>query len=1127
MDVAAWLEGLGLGRYAQAFRDNDVNADVLPRLTAEDLTSLGVASIGDRRKLLDAIAALHAQDGLAPFAAGELPPRTATRFGEAERRRVTVMFVDLVGSTALSTRLDPEEMGEVLRAYRDAAAGELACLGGHVARFLGDGVLAYFGWPEAYEDDAERAVRAGLAAAAAVGRLTTPTSGRLVARVGIATGLVVVGELVGEGTAREEVIVGETPNLAARLQAAAGPGEVVIDAGTRRLLGTLFELEGLGALELKGFAAPVDAYVVRGEARVQSRFDALKGDRLTPLVGREHELDFLLRAWEAALGGRGRAVLLAGEAGIGKSRLARAAVERAAADGGTVLDCFCSPHHSAAALFPIRRQLERAAGLESGDPAPIKLTKLEQLLAQTGVAPGQALPLLASLLGISLHGSPFHLPSLTPAALKMRTLGTLLDQLTGIARRRPLLILLEDLQWADPTTLELLTAAVPALGNLPGLLLVTARPEFRPPWPDDRRVDTVVLSRLDQRRSASLLRHVAGAKHLPEELEADILAKTDGVPLFLEELTKAVLEAGWLWEAGGRYGPARLPTLHVPATLQGSLIARLDRLAGSKGVAQMGAVIGREFAYALLARLADIPPSELDAALETLVASGLVHRRGDPPEAVYSFKHALIRDAAYESLLKSQRRRLHGRVAEVLEEGLPERAEADLLAHHCAEAGLTEKAVDYRRAAGRRALERSATAEAIAQARWGLELLSRLSETPEGTRRELDLQLILALALLALEGTSAEEVGQAFARAHDLCQRIGAELETFQALFGKWLFHYTRAELEAGRATADEFLRRAQDQDDTGVLLTGHRIAGASALVGGDLVEARAHYEGALAASDAPGRQPSRFVYSFDVQVVCSHHLAWTLLFLGYPEQAEARSREACAQARELSHPSTLALSLFFEGAFAQFRRDRPAEVWRAAEALAALAGEQRLPFWSAAGRVLQGWALAEEEAGREEGIARIRHATADYQATGGAICRPYFFALLAEGCAKAGRGEEAANLLTEALADAERIGEHWYQAELHRREGELLARSDPDRAEACFRRALILAERQSARLWQLRAATSLARLWRRRGKRREAYDLLAPIHGWFTEGSDAPDLVEAEGLIDKLRSKTRRLWML
>ena len=631
MDVAAWLRGLGLEQYEQVFRDNAINGAVLPKLTADDLRDMGVTAVGPRRVLLEAIAALRGDAELPPHgrlgdgadAALSPAPRAVSPRAQAERRQLTVMFVDLVGSTALSADLDPEEMREVLRAYQNAVAGEVARFEGHVAKFMGDGVLVYFGWPQAHEDEAERAVRAGLAIAEAVGRLLTPARSPLAARVGIATGLVVVGDIVGEGAAQEEAVVGETPNLAARLQAQAQPGQVIVADSTRRLIGRLFEVDDLGLSALRGFAQPVQAFQVLGPGRAEGRFEGLHAEALTPLVGREQELALLLGRWRQAEEGEGQVVFLSGAPGIGKSRVVLALRERLRDERCMIVRYHCSPYHSNTAFWPVLDQVERAAGLLPQEPPEAKLDKIEALLGRAVCDPGEAAALLAALLGIPAQGCHPG-AELDPQQRKARTFDALLAQLEGLARQQPLLIVLEDAHWIDATTTELFDLAIDRLQRLAVLMVVTFRPEFRPPWTTHAHATSLTLNRLGARHAAAIVDRVAGGKALPAEVLDQILAKTDGVPLFVEELTKAVLELGLMREEGGRYvlaGP--LPAMAIPSTLHGSLLARLDRLAPVKEVAQVGAVIGREFDHRVLAAVAPLPEDRLGSALEELTAAEL------------------------------------------------------------------------------------------------------------------------------------------------------------------------------------------------------------------------------------------------------------------------------------------------------------------------------------------------------------------------------------------------------------------------------------------------------------------------------------------------------------------------
>ena len=798
MDVGTWLERLGLGQYERAFLDNDVDAEVLPELVAEDLAGLGVASIGHRRKLLAAIAALRAE--VSPLQG----PRTGQQpaaVREAERRQLTVMFADLVGSTELASQLDPEEMREVLRAYQDAVTGEVARYEGHVAKLVGDGVLAYFGWPTAHEDEAERAVRAGLSVVAAVGRLAAPGGGALAVRVGIATGLVVVGDLVGHGAAEQEAVFGETPNLAARMQAVAEPASVVVAPGTHRLAGDLFAYADLGTRRLKGFPEPVRAWRVIGPGQRVSRFEAREAAAVMPLLGREEELAFLLERWNRARSGHGQIVLLAGEPGIGKSRLLRALRDTLDPEPHMALRHQCSPYHTHTALHPVIEQLERAAGFEREEAAEARLAKLQTLLARGEPDMTRTVALLADLLGIEA-GSRHSPPQLTARQQKKSTFAALLDQLVALAARSPLLVTLEDAHWIDPSTLELLDLAVDRVQDVPVLMVITYRPEFIPPWLGRPHVGSLTLRRLGRQLSAAMVGSVAGGQSLPTAVIDQIVAKTDGVPLFVEELTKAVLESGLLLGDDYRDPVVRLPlVLPIPDTLQDSLMARLDRLAPVKEVAQLAACIGREFDHALLAAVAPLGGKELATALDRLVEAELVFRHGAPPNATYTFKHALVQDAACQSLLKSRRQQHHGRIAAVLEERFPHMVESqpEVVARHCAEAGLIEKAADYRHKAAQVAMRRSAMAEAVAQVRHGLVLLSALPASPARTQKEIDLQLDLGHALTTLKGLAAPDTGAAYGRARELCRELGAAGPEPVALHGVWRFLHNRAELGARR----------------------------------------------------------------------------------------------------------------------------------------------------------------------------------------------------------------------------------------------------------------------------------------------------------------------------------------
>jgi class 3 adenylate cyclase/predicted ATPase len=1143
MDVSTWLRDLGLEDYAQAFQANHIDAKVLPRLTADDLTALGITSVGHRRRLLDAIAAL---DEGRPTATAE-PIAATTHPIQAERRQLTVLFCDLVGSTELAARLDPEDLRGIMGEYQRCAAAVVERFEGHLARFLGDGVLAYFGWPRAHEDDAERAVRAGLQLVEDVARLKPRAEVRLQARVGVATGYVVVGDLISEGISDKDAVSGDTPSLAARLQAVAGPGCVVISQPTRRLVGGLFELADLGPQRLKGFTEPVAAWRVEGEGRAEGRFEALHGERLTPLVGRQHELGILLERWAWAKDGDGQVVLLSGEPGIGKSRVIRALRERLEGELYIPLSHYCSPYHVNSPLHPVIGLLERATRIDRYESQAQQLARLEAVLGRACDRLDEVVPLVATLLGVPT-GDRYPALTLTPEAQKGRTLQALVDQLAGLAAQQPVLALYEDVHWIDPSTLDLLGMAIERIRELPVLALITFRPEFQPPWTGQAHVTTLTMSRLGRRQGADLVSRVTGDKPLPAPVLEQIVARADGVPLFVEELTKTVLESGLLADKGDHYelsGP--LPPFALPATLHDSLMARLDRLAPVKEVAQIGAAIGREFRYDLLAAVAPLPEEQLLQALRQLVAAELIFARGTPPQATYSFKHALVQEAAHGSLLRGRRQQLHARIAAVLEQrfpGIPE-SQPELLAHHYTEAGFTEPAIDYWRKAGQRASARSAPTEAVGHLTKGLELLSSLPVTPERHRQELDLQTALGGALIAAKGFSApvqrptllrarqkaresgafeargaqqwsRETGAAFARARELCSQIDDPAQLFPVLFGQWLFHLLRAELAVTREVAEEMLRLAQEHADSAGLVIAHRATGTSLFWLGRFGEARAHLEQVLALYDPERHAELAYLYNFDPRVIGLDFLSLTLFALGYPEQAQRRNEEALALAKQLSHLVTLAAVLQHTCMIHQFLGERGA-VRQGAEELWSLATGQGFPFWGAHATFVRAWAEAQERQS-EQDLVQLRCNLDVIRSSGAVVIVPYYLGLLAETHGRRGDLPAALDLLGEALVLVEQTGECWFAAELHRVRGELLsAAGDQDAAEAALRMAVALAREQDAKWWELRAASSLGRLCHARGRPAEARALLAPLCGWFTEGFDTADLKDAKALLDEL----------
>jgi class 3 adenylate cyclase/predicted ATPase len=1027
------------------------------------------------------------------------------------------MFCDLVGSTALSARLDPEDLRGVIGAYHRRAAGVIERTGGFVAKYMGDGVLAYFGYPRADEHDAERAVRAGLALVEAVAGLDTTAGARLQVRVGIATGLVVVGDLIGQGAAQEQAVVGETPNLAARLQALAEPGTVVIAPGTRRLTGGLFDYEDLGPVEVRGFAALVAAARVLRESSTRSRFEALRASA-TPLVGRDEELALLERRWHQVKPGEGMIVLISGEAGIGKSRLAQTLVERLSGEPHIRLRLFCSPYHRDSALYPTITQLERAAEFRREDTADQRLDKLEAVLATATGDLGEAAPLLAALLSLPT-GERYPPLNLTPQKQKERTLRALVAQVEGLAARMPLLMLFEDAQWSDPTSLELLDLIIDRVPALTVLLIVTFRPEFSAPWTGRPHVTSLGLNRLAPRQRAEMIAGVTGGKALPMEIAEQIVDRTDGIPLFVEELTKAVVESGILTDAGDRYlarGP--VPALAIPATLQASLLARLDRLAPVREVAQIGAVLGREFSHELIAAVAPMPLAQLDNALAELVGAELIYQSGAPPAAEYTFKHALVQDAAYSTLLRSRRRQLHARVAATLEGRFPEivAAQPALLAHHCEEAGLAEKAVEHWLTGGRQAWGRSMLSEAVALLRRGLALVPALPDNSWRREREFDLQIALGQALVESRGYSTRDAGEAYARARLLSEALQQSNALLFALWGQWVYHVCRADLALARQLAKEIRELGAAQSDVPIQVLGCDASGLTYTQLGEFIQARTHLEHGLALYDPAHRLFYAELLPNDALVQLRVYSSLLSMCLGDLDQAMSHRDAALQEARRLSHAHDLGLALGFAWITSQCLGSDPKSLCQCADELLALSVANELGFYRAVGLVFRGWSVV-ALGHPDDGISLLSTGLSGMHDAGFMLYRPQNLTLLGDAYRMAGQWQAALDHFAEAQRVAAETEERWFQAETLRLRGDvLLAMGDAAAAEVDYCEALAIARRQSAKLWELRAAISLARLWRDQCKRAQARDLLAPVYGWFTEGFGTPVLHEAKALLDQ-----------
>jgi class 3 adenylate cyclase/tetratricopeptide (TPR) repeat protein len=1074
MDVGAWLRGLGLGQHEATFRENEIEADILSELTENDLEKLGLP-LGSRKRLLKAIANLGSTDGVS--GAASLPPPPPPQ-DTAERRQLTVMFCDLAGSTALSARLDPEDMRQVIRAYQDACSGVVVRYDGFVAKFMGDGILAYFGFPRAHEDDAERAVRAGLEIARTVGALETRAEDKLQVRIGIATGLVVVGDLVGQGAAQEQAVVGDTPNLAARLQTLAEPGSVVVASATRRLLGDRFNLHDLGRHAVKGLSEPVEAWEATGVSSSESRFEAANTAHLTAFIGREAESALLQERQRRAWKGEGQVVLISGEAGIGKSRFSAWLAQQVADEPHTRLRYQCSPYHRDSALHPFVQQFERAAQIEPDEDPERKLNKLEAVLQLAPVRTHEVAPLIASLLSIPSE-SRYPPLGLSPAQQRRQTLSALLDQMEGLARHKPVLMLFEDAHWADATSLELLNLAIERLRRQPILLLITFRPEFEAPWKGLPDVATVVLGRLDRSQAEMLVEHVTGGRQLPVEVMAQIVAKTDGVPLFVEELTKNILESGLLVEDGEHYrldGP--LPPFAIPSTLQDSLMARLDRLATVKEIAQIGAAIGRDFSYALLNEVVGLDEASLQAALAQLEDAELLFRAGTPPDARYSFKHALVQDTAYESLLKSRRQVLHQRIALTLEgrfQALAE-AEPEILAHHFSRAGLAEQACSYYERAGDRAVARSAYAEAVAHFEAALAEVRHLPTGEGRNRRELAILLKLGPALVVFKGSQTAEVEPVYRRACAIAEVLGDEKGLFKALWGSWFRANLSRDTNSARDRAEQLVAIGQRSKDEALLLEAIHCRWSTAFFRGDIARLLADGRDGIKKYDIERHRGLADEYGGHDPGVCACTvLGLGLAQYGLPREARQSIEKGVALGERLNSPSSLTFGCMNAMTAYQIVGDRAA-VGRLSERVIGLADQFNLPPQKAIATFMSAWVRAVE--GDVTGGLQVMEQEFPRVSMMGPL--PSFYtALLASIRMANGDAAGALEPLEAILGAVKEPGVGVFIPEIHRLRGECLLRLRPANLDEAMRElqtAVATAGQQQARALQLRAAISLAR---------------------------------------------------
>lgn len=1074
--LADWLRTLGLERFAAAFADNEIDLDTLPLLSDADLQHLGLP-LGPRRKLLDAIAQRRGGTRGAAAAAAQVqePPAAAAPapVAEGERRQITAFFCDMVGFTEIASRVDPEVLRTIIRAYEDTCAVCITRYEGYVYQRLGDGVVAFFGYPLAQEGEAERAIHAGLAILDALARLEVPAVGRLQARIGITTGLVVVSGV-------DKGAVGAAMNLAARLQALAGAGQIAVSESVRRLAAGKFVYEDLGAQSLKGFERPVNAYRVLGISEIASRFDAATLGGLTPMVGREQEIGLLMDRWTLARGGEGQVVLLSGEPGVGKSRVLETFRQRLTAHGARILQFQCSPFHASSTFFPLADHLQRALGFGRDEAAASRLAKLEDMVVARHGRPREDVRYLAEMLAIPTL-EVFGPSALTPQRFLDETMRSLVALTTAVARSQPSLMVFEDLHWIDPTSLAFLDMLVGQSRSLPLLIVLTHRPGFAAPWIAHDHVSMLTLSKLSRSQCGLLVSRLTQGRALPPELLDSILARTDGVPLFVEELTKYILESSDLRPAGDAYEYRQdSRPIDIPATLRGSLMARLDHHAEAKEIAQIGAVIGREFSLELMLAVAPRGGTHLQRALQQLVDAGLIFQRGLAPELSYVFKHALVQDVAYDSLLKSRRQELHASIASAIEQRFPALRETkpEVLAQHLSAAGRPEASVPLWRAAAELATRRMALQEAVSHLNGAVQDLAALPPSPARDREELGLHASLGTVYMLAKGWAAPEVKTAYARAQELSASLTDADDAVWTLWGICVFHLVRGEIDHARSIGARIMALAEASGGRVARLVAHMLGVQLAMYAGRFAEARAHWAVADELYDEAEDRALIGHFSTDLRLTVRLHGAHILWIMGQPDEAAAVCAQKDELARSLSHPYSLSWSLTW-GAIPRLYQGKHRELLALLDEGIAIADEHGIPYTAAIGRMARGWAQA-QLGEREAGITQLRAGLAAFRATGAEIVVPFFQTLLAELLCQAGQADEALALLEAALAQVECWGERWQEAEIHRVRGMVWASAEPpdaERSRASLQRAVDVASSQGAVAWEWRAREALTRL--------------------------------------------------
>jgi class 3 adenylate cyclase/predicted ATPase len=1115
-DVADWLGSQSLGQYAQTFAENNIDYSVLPDLTENDLEKLGV-SLGHRKKLLRAIAALTATrqptdaKPVVAEATGLSPSVEEQR--DAEVRQITVMFCDLVGSTPLSEKLDPEDLRVLIDAYREACSTAIKRYGGEVASYAGDGVMAFFGWPRAHEDDAIRAVHAALATLSAVTNVSGPVT--LASRVGVCSGLVVVRDIVAGGAAGSMDAVGETPNIAARLQTLATPNSVLISASTRLLISEAFDLQDLGVQDLKGITKPVQVYRVLAAKSIASRFETAHGDSLSPLIGRSIELSLFLDRWQKVKEAEGQVILLSGIPGVGKSRLIHELKSSIQRESHFLLNYQCSSYHAQSAFFPIIEQIKQSTQVTDRDSHSDKLIKLNTYFSNVIDDSTELVSLVANLLSIPTDDD-HELSQLTPQQIKNKTITKLVDMLLALSAKHPTLCIFEDVHWLDPSTLEFLELAISRIVSARIFLVVSCRPEFRPTSFSHANVTTHSLTRLSRSEVTSMIRDLLRGETMPKKVVDEIIDKADGVPLFIEELTSSVQRAPTRARPeDGDFKRTRPPTaFKVPETLHDALMERLDRVAPGHRVAQTAAVIGRVFSYDLLSFATGMGGDDLNSALSVLEEADVIHRVDISPSVRFAFKHVLLRDAVYNSLLKGKRQEIHADIAAILEAHFHELAEnePEILAYHYGEAGDHQMAIKYWRASGSRAFAHSANIEAIAHFRKALEVLAFLPETPKRNEQESEIQLALGIPLIAVRGYASTEAREAFARARALCLKLDNAPNYFQALFGLWGHAWMGGQHDEALNMANEFLSRSQASDDPVPSMVAHRVMGSTLLTVGDFQPAREHFEQSIALSKVAGKQPLYGLYVVEPRAASILLLSWDLWFLGYPDQSLARVSEALSLAQSLSQSYTIAFAHYMTSVVHLLRGD-PDRALASAETSLEMSQEQRFSLYEILSMISRGRALG--ELGRlGEAKTEIKRGIDGARRSGIGFMLPLMESWLADSHAQSGDNEAALLIIEQTLSDLDDVTGRAWEAELYRQRAQLLLALDRRReseAEGYLKDAIIIARRQSAKSLELRAATTLATLRRTQERFDEARGLIEPIYSWFNEGTNTADLRRAQ----------------